>query len=390
MQDGDFVVLRTGTTSVSGVGQVVGSYEWCDEFGDVDGWDLQHVRRVRWLWHSEHDPQVFDTYTMKQGDTTQKLGGGEVADWLANLDIPKDAWTRLLTSLPRAIGEAIVTVEHISEFLFDHGVVSASITTLLGEIGELTRIAKWYQRSEMPSEHETVAYLVVPLLRALGWTPQRMAVEWNHVDVALFERLPRVDESLRVLVEAKRMDNSCLSAASQAMSYAETRPQCRRLIVTDGLRYGVYVRTDTESPFKLHADLNLPRLRHDTQHTSVGALRMLFLRWLLSGSPMSESNKRTTQTPLRGTAGYPQCVGPECAGNRERTTTPNLFYSSAATRLDRYGPSARLYASDRETPFPERCGRRLRPGLRSVGWRHQSRRRRLHRLPAEPPSCFTT
>jgi hypothetical protein len=264
MQDGDFVVLRTGTTSVSGVGQVVGSYEWCDEFGDVDGWDLQHVRRVRWLWHSEYHPQDFGTYSMKLGDTTQKLGGGKVADWLAELDITKDAWDRPLKSLPRTIGKANVTIEQISEFLFDHGVASASITTLLGEIGELTRIAQWYQRSQqMPSEHETVAYLVVPLLRALGWTPQRMAVEWNHVDVALFEQLPRVDESLRVVVEAKKMDNSCLSAVSQAMSYARPRPQCRRLIVTDGLRYGVYLRTDTEPLFKLHAYLNLARLRHD-------------------------------------------------------------------------------------------------------------------------------
>lgn len=262
MLDGDFVVLRTGTASVCGVGQVVGPYEWRDEFGDVDGWDLQHVRRVRWLWRSHGNPQVFDTYSMKLGDTTQKLSGGAVADWLAALDISKDAWSRPLAALPDAAVEAEVTVQRISEFLFDHGVASASITALLGEIGELTRIAKWYQRSGMPSEHETVAYLVVPLLRALGWTPQRMAVEWNHVDVALFERLPRIDESLTVVVEAKKMDNSCLTAVSQAMSYALPRTQCHRLIVTDGMRYGVYVRPDTE-PFKLHAYMNLARLRHD-------------------------------------------------------------------------------------------------------------------------------
>jgi hypothetical protein len=114
----------------------------------------------------------------------------------------------------------------------------------------------------MPSEHETVAYLVVPLLRAIGWTPQRMAVEWNHIDVALFERLPRSDGSLRVVVEAKKMDNSCLSAASQAMSYAQPRPLCQRLIVTDGMRYGVYTRSQTNS-FELHAYLNLARLRGD-------------------------------------------------------------------------------------------------------------------------------
>lgn len=276
MQDGDFVVLRTGTTSVHGVGQVVGTYEWRDHFGDVDGWDLQHVRRVRWLWRAHGDPQIFKTYSMKLGDTTQKLGGGAVADWLAELNISKDDWDRPLAALPDEAIASEITVERISEFLYDHGVASASISSLLGEVGELTRIAKWYRRSEMPSEHETVAYIVVPLLRALGWTPQRMAIEWNHVDVALFDRLPRTDESLKAVVEAKKMDNSCLSAVSQAMSYAQTRPQCRRLIVTDGMRYGVYVRSDVE-PFKLHAYLNLARLRHDYPAYGCGGAEDAFL-----------------------------------------------------------------------------------------------------------------
>jgi len=127
-------------------------------------------------------------------------------------------------------------------------------------MGELSRIANWYQRSDMPSEHETVAYLVVPLLRALGWTPQRMAIEWNRIDVALFERLPRSDESLRIVVEAKKMDNSCLRAAPQAETYAGSRMGCDRLIVTDGMRYGVLTRS-TDEGFKLHAYMNLARLR---------------------------------------------------------------------------------------------------------------------------------
>jgi hypothetical protein len=49
IKDGDFIVLRLGTSTVLGFGQIVGNYEWRDEFGDVDGWDLQHVRRVRCL-----------------------------------------------------------------------------------------------------------------------------------------------------------------------------------------------------------------------------------------------------------------------------------------------------------------------------------------------------
>lgn len=150
----------------------------------------------------------------------------------------------------------------VSEFLFDQGVASASITTLLAEVGELTRIAKWYERSSPPSEHETVAYLVVPLLRALGWTPQRMAVEWNHLDLALFRELPRGDSTLQVVVEAKKMTHSCLTALPQATSYARNRYGCHRLILTDGLRYGVYTRNPAEE-FDLYAYLNLARLRRD-------------------------------------------------------------------------------------------------------------------------------
>ena len=32
MKDGDLVVLRLGTSAIRGVGQIVGAYEWLDEF----------------------------------------------------------------------------------------------------------------------------------------------------------------------------------------------------------------------------------------------------------------------------------------------------------------------------------------------------------------------
>lgn len=257
MREGDLVVLRIGTAEVQGVGQIVGAYQHNEEFGDIDGWTLQHVRRVLWLWKGQ---KAFDTYAMKLGDTTQKLNIGPVTDWLSQLLVPDETLSASLPELPVSVGSNDVSVEAISEFLFDHGVASASITHLLQEIGEFIRIAKWYQRSSKPSEHETVAYLVVPLLRALGWTPQKMAVEWNHVDVALFEQLPRSNVTLQVVVEAKKMDNSCLSAASQAMAYADGKSACHRLIVTDGIRYGVYLRKGAE-PFSLYAYMNLARLK---------------------------------------------------------------------------------------------------------------------------------
>ena len=217
IRDEDIIVL-SGTSKVLGVGQVAGGYEWHDEFGDVDGWNIQHLRRVRWVWAGT---KQFDTYALKQDDTTQKLDKGLVMEWLESLHISDENLNRPLIELPESKDLAQISLSEVSEYLFDHGVASLSITQLLDNIGELVRLAKWYQRSNMPSEHETVTYLVVPLLRSLGWTPQRMAIEWNKVDLALFKRLPRNDDSLTAVVEGKRMDASSLTVMSQAMSYAE-------------------------------------------------------------------------------------------------------------------------------------------------------------------------
>ncbi|WP_294344502.1 hypothetical protein [Prosthecochloris sp.] len=257
--DGDIIVLRMGTSSVLAVGEVVGKYEWRPEFGDIDGWEIQHVRRVRWLWKSPKQPMVFATYALKQGDTTQRLDSKVVRGWLKNLTIPAKNYSLQLPDLPAIEDSKEISIPDISEFLFDHGVASDSIANLVAHIGELIRIAKWYQRNSMPSEHETVTYLVIPLLRALGWTPQRMAVEWNRVDVALFSKLPRDDNHLTIVVEAKKMNASCLSAMSQAQSYALGKTECHRLIVTDGLRYGVYTRNSSDT-FMLSAYMNLTRL----------------------------------------------------------------------------------------------------------------------------------
>lgn len=262
IRDGDIIILRSGTSRVLGAGQVVGGYEWHDEFGDVDGWNIQHLRRVRWVWAGRENPQQFDSYALNQGDTTQKLDKGPVMEWLESLHISDENLNRPLIELPESKDLMQISLSEVSEYLFEHGVASLSITELLDNIGELVRLAKWYQRSNMPSEHETVTYLVVPLLRSLGWTPQRMAIEWNKVDLALFKRLPRNDDSLMAVVEGKRMDASCLTAMSQAMSYAEGKSGCQRLIVTDGLRYGIYLR-DKDGGFSLFAYMNLTRLRYN-------------------------------------------------------------------------------------------------------------------------------
>ncbi len=69
MKEGDVVVLRIDTGKVYGVGRVVGDCCWNDHFGDIDGWDLQFVRRVVWLWDYRKDndgkPKGFEAGEMR-------------------------------------------------------------------------------------------------------------------------------------------------------------------------------------------------------------------------------------------------------------------------------------------------------------------------------------
>ena len=44
---GDIFLLRTGLATVAAVGLVAGDYLYWNAFDDVNGWDLQHARRVR-------------------------------------------------------------------------------------------------------------------------------------------------------------------------------------------------------------------------------------------------------------------------------------------------------------------------------------------------------
>ena len=100
MQSGDLVVLRLGASKVFGVGEVVGNYMWSDLFGDVDGWDLQHVRRVRWFLKNSEQPEEFPAHTMKLGGATQRLDSVAVKEWIRALTITPADQARELETLP--------------------------------------------------------------------------------------------------------------------------------------------------------------------------------------------------------------------------------------------------------------------------------------------------
>lgn len=249
MTEGDLVILRRGKSMVYAVGEVASSYMWFDDFGDIDGWDLQHIRRVRWLWMYKDAPMVFGDNTLRFGDSVQQAASPALEKWLRELEIPQSAYGRKLIELPESCRDGVererISLEQLTEGLFDLGIGLSDANVVIDRLRELAMLSGWYQRAnDKPAEAETIAYLVVPLLRSLGWTPQRMAVEWYNIDLALFSRLPRTDENLAAVLEGKAMTRACLIAKEQGEGYVQAaeRRQCERLIVTEGTRYAVFLR----------------------------------------------------------------------------------------------------------------------------------------------------
>jgi len=249
---------------VLGIGEIADdAAEWLDAFSDVDGWDLQHVRRVRWL------PNTANTFPPRtlggQVRTFATVNVESVRAWVEGLEITEEHRLRDLRPLPAAAGTPLDAAE-LGRRLFIEGLPSEHVDKLMATFSSLQRVAAWYS-NEMkrpegrPSEQETICYLVVPLLLSLGWSQQTAAVQWNYVDVALFRGMPPTDASLACVVEAKFLGRSVFSPFGQAREYAlrPGREGCDRLIVTDGIRYALHRRS--ADGFDLKAYLNILSMR---------------------------------------------------------------------------------------------------------------------------------
>jgi hypothetical protein len=243
---GDVVLLRTGLATISAVGLVSGDYQYVNAFDDVNGWDLQHARRVRWA----SLPLEYDFRTPVFGANPPRCS----RVWN---DVVVDFATRFLNSPPTQWQSA--TLPSLPSEEPPLATVPEAIAGLVAQAADLLPLMQDSQRfGELPSEDELIVHFVVPLLRALGWPPERIAVKWHYVDVAVFLALPRTPETCRFVIEAKRLGAGVEGALQQAQGYAATLGAACDAIVTDGIRYRMY---DSASSFAPLAYANLARLK---------------------------------------------------------------------------------------------------------------------------------
>lgn len=246
VQKGDIVLLRTALNTITAVGIVAGDYEHLEPFDDVNGWDLRHARRVRWCPLPEayrFEGAVFGANPMRfsRAQTTEvvdyarRFVGSGLTRWqeatlpeLPQVEPPLDG-------VPEPLREVVGLAQDLSGLYAD--------PELLGD---------------PPAESEMVAHFVVPLLRALGWPPENIAVEWRRIDVAIFDCLPRTPETCNCVIEAKRLGSGLEGARRQAEDYVATLGVSRDVVVTDGFRYRAFACKKGFAPV---AYANLDRLK---------------------------------------------------------------------------------------------------------------------------------
>jgi len=246
MQVGDVVLLRTGIASIIAVGVVASEYLYLNQFDDVNGLDLQHAKRVRWC----RLPQEYTFGSPVFGANPTRCS----RIWSEEV---KDYADRFLNSPPTHWQEAPLPELPAEEPGLDK--VPAALECIVAQAQDLVGLY-WDRHNfgDHPTEDELVAHFVVPFLRALGWPPERLAVKWRYIDVAVFAALPRTPENCRFVIEAKRLGAGVEGALEQAKGYVESLGLPRDVIVTDGIRYRMYA---SERAFEPIAYANMIRLK---------------------------------------------------------------------------------------------------------------------------------
>lgn len=269
VRPGDLVVAREGLRVV-GLGVVADEPPaWLEAFDDVHGWDLQHARRVAWQPHLapalaelQRNAPLFAH--MKQIPTFTRLNHGPTLEALRPL--VGEVAARELCPLPDA-PPAPLGLEELGQALFGRGLSNDAVDHFLRAVTRARRMLGWYDThgpaSGRPTEHEVVAHLVLPMLLALGWSEQLLAVEWRKIDLAAFWATPTRPENCALVCEAKGAGHGLQGVRNQAFRYVREHglAGCGKVLLSEGGRFLLYERSGEAWSERPAGYLNLAKIR---------------------------------------------------------------------------------------------------------------------------------
>jgi hypothetical protein len=246
---GDVFLLRTSISKIAAIGLVASGYQYLNQFDDVNGWDLQHTRRVRWC----KLPEEYGFGRAIFGGNPSRLSHSwdeEVIKYTRNfLNSPPVHWQT--APLPEIPAEEPMLEE-----------VPSYLKGIIAEVQDLAQLYReWQKTGDQPTEDEIVSHFIVPFFRSLGWPPEQIAIKWRDIDVAVFTKFPRTPGNCHLIVEAKRSGSGLEGALSQGKRYLKQIGAACDIVVSDGVRYRMY--TFQKNDFVPIAYANLTWLKRE-------------------------------------------------------------------------------------------------------------------------------
>jgi hypothetical protein len=239
---------------IQAVGYVAGDYEYVEQFDDVEGWDLQHYRKVKWVCPNEE--MLTNSLTMGTFKRVYKREAIEKAE-----KILEEGNQQVTEEIPQPAKR--ISDEDLVEGLIAKGLRPADAETVIQTIWRVRRLARWYARyGHDLSEHEIRTFLIVPILLALGWSEQKIKIEWKNTDMSFFNEVYKSGGKPSMILESKRMGEGLHYAERQLVKYAKMFPECHHLVASDGIRYRLYVKHGSEQDFSAYANLLNLKDRH--------------------------------------------------------------------------------------------------------------------------------
>lgn len=248
VETGDVVLLRQAQRVVA-IGLVhADGYRHDSTFDDVHGWDLEHTHRVLWQDELVEDLARLQTEAALFSHLMQMPTFTRVHD-PSVLDLLQPLISRCTSRDPRPRPSALpppLTLEEVRQALTACGLITAD--RVVEAITRQRRLLAWYRefgdRSSRPNEHEVVAYMIVPLLLALGWPEERLAIEWQQIDVAGFTGTPNGSSNCVLVCEAKRLQHGLQTVWAQPARYVQQHglTACRSILVSQGARFYLFER----------------------------------------------------------------------------------------------------------------------------------------------------
>lgn len=267
VQQGDLVLLRSGYTVLS-IGVVDSDYFHTTAFDDVYAWDLEHCRRV--IWQRQHD----DALLQRQSgadlfEDRKQVPAFTRVNHPRNLDPIRDLLSQVTRRPRNDLPEAPpppLTPEQLSDALFREGLGYDACQHVERSVRKLRGLLDWYTEERSPgrpTEHEVVAHMILPLMLALGWSEQLLAVEWRKIDLAVFTHAPTTPASCGLVCEAKGMDNPLQDVVEQAIGYCDKHhlDNCSKILVGDGGYFSLYRKREDQWESDPSGHVSLRKLR---------------------------------------------------------------------------------------------------------------------------------